>query len=355
MSTNVSIKVSSSEKIRVSVVGATGYTGAELLRILVDHPHVELVRITSRADAGQPVAKSWPHLHGLDLCFVAPDMQDIADVSDVVFFATPHTVAMSMTPVLLDAGCKVIDLSADFRLKDVELWEKWYNVKHECPEYIPQAVYGLPEINREAIKTANLIACPGCYPTAVELALIPLLEADLIEDDIIANAASGISGAGRNAKVPYLFAEMSDNFKPYGVSGHRHLPEIIATLNEVSGNSLNITFVPHLLPVIRGILATIYCIPKQKDMDWQTVFTERYENEPFVDVLEPGVYPETRSVKGTNRCKIGVQYIEHSNRLCIMSAEDNLTKGSSGQAVQAMNIMFDLPEIMGIEHLALLP
>lgn len=343
-------------RVRVSVVGATGYTGAELLRILVQHPNVKLTRITSRADAGSPISKSWPHLEGvLDLCFSAPDLDDIAKNSDLVFFATPHTVAMSMTPTLIEAGCKVIDLSADFRIKDVAVWEKWYDVKHSCPDYIEQAVYGLPEINREAIRGAQLIACPGCYPTAIELALIPLLEGDLIETDIIANAASGVSGAGRQAKVSSLFAELSDNFKPYGVSGHRHLPEIVQTLNTVSKSAVNLTFVPHLLPIIRGILATVYCKPTKAGIDWQSVFEERYANEPFVDVLETGVYPETRSVKGTNRCKISVQYIEHSGQLCVMSAEDNLTKGAAGQAVQAMNIAYQLPETTGLEHLALLP
>ncbi len=349
-------QVSSSSKIRVSVVGATGYTGAELLRLLAQHPQVELARVTSRADAGKPVAESWPHLRGkVNLNYSAPDMADIAQASDVVFFATPHTVAMSMTPSLLDAGCKVIDLSADFRIKDVAVWEKWYGVEHSCPDYIAQAVYGLPELNREAIKSANLIACPGCYPTATELALIPLLEKDLIETEIIVNAASGVSGAGRQAKVGSLFAELSDNFKPYGVAGHRHLPEIAATLNSVASEALNITFVPHLLPLIRGILSTIYCIPKQDGVDWQAVFEARYADEPFVDVLAAGDYPETRSVKGTNVCKISVQYIEHSGRLCVMSAEDNLTKGAAGQAVQAMNIMYQLPEITGLEQLALLP
>ena len=350
--------MSESKKLRVSVVGATGYTGAELLRILVHHPFVELSLVTSRADAGKPIADSWPNFRDVNLCYSAPDVTQIAEQSDVVFFATPHTVAMAMVPALVDAGCTVIDLSADFRLKDIDEWERWYGETHTAPELADQAVYGLPELNREAMVGARLIACPGCYPTAIQLGLIPLLESGLIHSDsIIANAASGVSGAGRQAKVANLFAEMSDSFKAYGVSGHRHLPEILESLNRVSASPVQMTFVPHLLPIIRGIHATLYCKPRGAvdSEDWQAIFEQRYRDEPFVDVLPQGVYPETRSVKGTNMCRISVQPIASSEMLCVMSVEDNLTKGAAGQGVQAMNIAFGLPEAAGLKQLALLP
>lgn len=346
------------KKLRVSVVGATGYTGAELLRILVHHPNVELSQITSRADAGKPIAESWPNFRDVDLVYSAPDVKQIAEHSDVVFFATPHTVAMSMVPALIEAGCTVIDLSADFRLQDIDEWERWYGETHTAPELAQQAVYGLPELNRKSMVGARLIACPGCYPTAIQLGLIPLLEAGLIEaDSIIANAASGVSGAGRQAKVANLFAEVSDNFKAYGVAGHRHLPEILESLNRTTEQSVGMTFVPHLLPIIRGIHATLYCKPlgSLDDENWQSLFEQRYVDEPFVDVLPLGVYPETRSVKGTNKCRISVQPIASSDMLCVMSVEDNLTKGAAGQAVQAMNIAFELEETLGLHQLALLP
>lgn len=347
----------SSTLLRVGVVGATGYTGSELLRLLLQHPEVELCVVTSRSNAGMPLADHWPNLRGItSLSYQVPDMQQLAQACDVVFFATPHTVAMGMAADLLNAGCRVVDLSADFRIRDVALWESWYGQKHQSADLIEQAVYGLPETNRDAIRDARLVACPGCYPTAIQLGFLPLLEKELIEvDSLIANAASGVSGAGRQAKVNNLLAELSDNFKAYGVQGHRHLPEIVQELNRFSNQNVSLTFVPHLLPIIRGIHATLYAKPKNSDIDWQQVFESRYENEPFVDVLPAGSCPETRNVKGTNLCQIAVQFIEHSGMLCVMSVEDNLTKGAAGQAVQAMNIMYGFDEACGLQHIALFP
>lgn len=344
-------------KIRVGVVGATGYTGSELLRLLLRHPNVELTTVTSRSEQGVRLADAWPNLRGeCDLSYQNPDMDQLARECDVVFFATPHTVAMSMAAQLIAAECKVIDLSADFRIKDVNLWEAWYGEKHSAPELLEQAVYGLPETNRTAIKDAQLVACPGCYPTAIQLGFLPLLENDLVDaDSLIANAASGVSGAGRQAKVPNLHSELSDNFKAYGVAGHRHLPEIEQQLQLASDSPVSLTFVPHLLPIIRGIHATLYAKPRVTGVDWQSVFEDRYASEPFVDVLPAGQWPETRSVKGTNICRIAVQEIKHSNMLCVMSVEDNLTKGAAGQAVQAMNIMHGLAETAGLEQIALMP
>jgi N-acetyl-gamma-glutamyl-phosphate reductase len=348
---------SANNSIRVGVVGATGYTGAELLRLLLRHPDVDLRVVTSRADAGVPLSESWPNLRNhTALRYVEPNVEQLAAECELVFFATPHTVAMAMVATLLERGCKVIDLSADFRIKDIALWEQWYDAKHLAPDAVAQAVYGLPEVAREQIRDAQLIACPGCYPTAVQLGFLPLLEQGLIDPQgLIANAASGVSGAGRQAKIPNLFAELSDSFKAYGVSGHRHLPEIEQGLSSAAGQPVSLTFVPHLLPTIRGIHATLYAQPNDVTTDWQAVFEQRYADEPFVDVLPAGNYPEMRSVKGTNNCRIAVQPIAHSNRICIMSVIDNLGKGAAGQAVQAMNIAYRWPETRGLTDIALLP
>jgi N-acetyl-gamma-glutamyl-phosphate reductase len=341
--------------IKVGIVGGTGYTGVELLRLLALHPQVELRVITSRADAGTPVSQMFPSLRGfVDLAFAHPNEANL-EQCDVVFFATPNGIAMQQTRALLDAGVKVIDLAADFRIKDIAAWEKWYGMTHACPDLVAEAVYGLPEVNRDAIKNARLVANPGCYPTAVQLGFIPLLEAGLIEaGSLIADSKSGVSGAGRKAEIPTLFSEASDNFKAYGVSGHRHLPEIKQGLANVFGKEVGLTFVPHLTPMIRGIHATLYGRLKQ-EADLQALFEKRYAGEHFVDVLPAGSMPETRSVRGSNICRIAVHRPQGGDTVVVLSVIDNLVKGAAGQAVQNLNIMFDLPETTALNVLPLLP
>lgn len=341
--------------VKVGIVGGTGYTGVELLRLLAAHPQVELRAITSRADAGMPVSQMFPSLRGhVDLNFSHPDEAGL-DKCDVVFFATPNGIAMQQTRALLDAGVKVIDLAADFRIKDIAEWEKWYGMTHACPDLVAEAVYGLPEVNRAQIKQARLVANPGCYPTAVQLGFIPLLEAGVIEEgSLIADSKSGVSGAGRKAEVHSLFSEASDNFKAYGVAGHRHLPEIKQGLANVSGQPVGLTFVPHLTPLIRGIHATLYARLK-KDVDLQALYEQRYAKEAFVDVMPLGSMPETRSVRGSNTCRIAVHRPQGGDTVVVLSVIDNLVKGAAGQAVQNMNIMFGLPEAAGIGMIPLLP
>jgi len=344
--------------IKAGIVGATGYTGSELLRLLALHPDVEVSVVTSRSEAGNAVADRFPHLRTYnDLNFTDPSVETLAQC-DVVFFATPHGVAQAMMPEFIDSGLKVIDLSADFRLKDPDLWASWYNQPHGCPELIEQAVYGLPEVNREAIKSASLIACPGCYPTAIQLGFLPLLENKLVDTGrLIADAKSGASGAGRGANVGTLLAECADSFKAYGASGHRHSPEISQGLNTFSGEDVALTFVPHLLPMIRGIEATLYAeLTTELSLeDIQGIYEKRYENEPFVDVMPLGSHPETRSVKGSNYCRIALHKQVGSNTIIVLSVIDNLVKGASGQAVQNMNLMFGLEEHAGINQVPLMP
>ena len=341
--------------IKVGIVGGTGYTGVELLRLLATHSEVSLHTITSRSEAGMPVSELFPNLRGhVDLVFSVPNADKLAEC-DVVFFATPHTVAMALVPELIKRGTRIIDLSADFRLKDATLWEHWYNMPHTCPELLEQAVYGLPEINRQQIKTAQLIAVPGCYPTATQLGFLPLLENALIDPThLIADTKSGVSGAGRKAAIGGLLAESSENMKAYGVAGHRHLPEIQQGLNLVSKQTVGLTFVPHLTPMIRGIHATLYG-QLTSSVDLQALFEQRYANEPFVDVMPAGSHPETRSVRGTNTCRIAVHRPQGGNTVIVLSVIDNLVKGASGQAIQNMNIMFNFDEMLGINLIAALP
>lgn len=340
--------------IKVGIVGGTGYTGVELLRLLAHHPQVQLHIITSRSEAGMAVADMFPNLRGhVDLAFSAPD-ETALQQCDVVFFATPNGTAMTMAPSLLAAGVRVIDLAADFRLKDAAEWQSWYGMPHVCPNLLAEAVYGLPEINRAAIANAQLIANPGCYPTAVQLGFLPLLEAGVIErQGLIADAKSGVSGAGRKAEVHTLLCEASESFKAYAVPGHRHLPEIRQGLNQVA-SGVSLTFVPHLTPMIRGIHATLYA-RLTKEIDLQPLFEARYRNEPFVDVLPKGAHPETRSVKGANTCRIAVHRPQGGDTVVVLSVIDNLVKGAAGQAVQNMNIMFGIDEKLGLETIALLP
>lgn len=341
--------------IKVGIVGGTGYTGVELLRLLAGHSDVRVVAITSRKEAGMPVAEMFPSLRGsYDLCFSDPASAGL-NQCDVVFFATPNGIAMEQAAALLEAGVRVIDLAADFRIKDVAEWERWYGMKHAAPSLIAEAVYGLPEVNREQIKQAQLIANPGCYPTAVQLGFIPLLKAGVIDPQfLIADAKSGVSGAGRKAEVHSLLAEAGDNFKAYGVAGHRHLPEISQGLANVNNSPVGLTFVPHLTPMIRGIHATLYG-RLSKDVDVQALFEQHYANEPFVDVLPAGSHPETRSVRGANVCRIAVHRPQGGDTVVVLSVIDNLVKGAAGQAVQNMNIMFGFPENRGLTSLPLLP
>lgn len=342
--------------INVGIVGGTGYTGVELLRILVQHPQVKLQRITSRSEAGQHVADMFPNLRRrIDLKFEEPDVARLKEC-DVIFFATPNGVAMSMAMELIAAGVRIIDLAADFRLKDAALWEKWYQTPHLCPELLGEAVYGLPEINREKIRAARLIANPGCYPTAVTLGLIPLLEAHVVEGvGLIADAKSGVSGAGRKASVAHLYCEAADSFKAYGVAGHRHLPEITQTLQLVSGTPIELTFVPHLTPMVRGIHATLYATLTDVSVSLQSLFEKRYANEPFVDVMPAGSHPETRSTRGSNLCRIAVHRPQGRRTAVVLSVIDNLVKGAAGQAVHNMNLMFGIDEQTGLGAVPIMP
>jgi len=341
--------------IKVGIVGGTGYTGVELLRLLAAHPEVSLHVITSRNEAGMAVNELFPNLRGhVELVFSIPDVDQLAECH-VVFFATPHTVAMALVPELIKRGTRVIDLSADFRLKDAKLWEHWYNVPHTCPELLEQAVYGLPEVNREQIESAQLIAVPGCYPTATQLGFLPLLENAIIDPKhLIADTKSGVSGAGRKAAIGALLAESSENMKAYAVAGHRHLPEIEQGLNLASKQAVGLTFVPHLTPMIRGIHATLYG-QLTSAVDLQALFEKRYADEPFVDVMPIGSLPETRSVRGSNTCRIAVHQPQGGNTVVVLSVIDNLVKGASGQAIQNMNIMFGFDEKLGINIIATLP
>ena len=351
--------------IKVGIVGGTGYTGVELLRLLIQHPEVEIQTITSRTEAGISVSEMFPSLRGrVDLKFSKPDSSSL-NQCDAVFFATPHGVAMSQAKELLASGVKILDLAADFRLKDIAEFQKWYGMPHACPEVLAEAVYGLPEINRSEIATARVVGLAGCYPTSVQLGLAPLLsqkstsgKALIDTNHLIADSKSGTSGAGRKAEIGTLLAEASDNFKAYSVKGHRHLPEIIQGLKAIAGHEqIGLTFVPHLTPMIRGIHSTLYArlTDEGREIDYQRLFEDFYRKESFVDVMPSGSHPETRAVRGSNGLRIAVHRPGNGDTLVILVVEDNLVKGASGQGVQCMNIMFGLPETMGLTQIALLP
>lgn len=346
-----------SKTIRAGIVGGTGYTGVELLRLLAGHPNVSLEIITSRAEAGNPVDGIFPNLRGhVDAVFSEPDTNALARC-DVVFFATPNGTAMQHVPALLEAGCRVIDLAADFRLKDPGVWERWYGMPHACPDLLAEAVYGLPEVNREAIRGARLVANPGCYPTAVQLGFLPLFEGGLVDpSSLIADAKSGVSGAGRGLTLKTSLCEASENFAAYAVAGHRHLPEIEQGLGAVAGGAVRLVFVPHLTPMIRGIHATLYGrLAVSEPGDLQGIFEARYRGEPFVDVLPQGAHPATNSVRGSNVCRIACHRPRSGDTVVVLSVIDNLGKGAAGQAIQNMNILFGLEERTGLELPALLP
>lgn len=355
--------------IRASIVGATGYTGSELLRLLLRHPEVELLAVTSRGESGRAVSDYFPALRGVCQLDFAPVDTPLLSHSDLVFFATPNGTAMQEAPALLAAGARVIDLAADFRLRDAELWSSWYGMTHACPGLLSKAVYGLPEIHRAALSGARLVANPGCYPTAVALGFLPLIESGLVDPGfLVADVKSGVSGAGRQAKTGLLMAEVGESFKAYSVAGHRHQPEICQTLRQrqpEGASAINLTFVPHLVPMIRGIEATLYArldasVGTQSAEQLQRLYEERYQNEPFVDVMPPGSAPETRSVRGTNLCRLAVTVPDartggDGRTLVVQSVIDNLVKGAAGQAVQNMNLMFGLTETAGLSGLAWAP
>ncbi|HKL78737.1 MAG TPA: N-acetyl-gamma-glutamyl-phosphate reductase [Gammaproteobacteria bacterium] len=345
------------QAVRVGILGGSGYTGAELLRLLVAHPGAEVVAVTSRQAAGKPVADMFPSLRGwVDQAFEAPDPEALAARCDVVFCGVPHGVAMHQVPTLLDAGVRVIDLSADFRIRDRAVYEHWYQETHAAPGWLAEAVYGLPEVNKAAIRDARLVASPGCYPTAVQLGFLPLLEAGLVETDgLIADAKSGASGAGREAKTHLLLAEASDSMFAYGVAGHRHLPEMEQGLTRAAGGPVGLTFVPHLAPMIRGIHADCYARLHDPAVDVQAALADRYADSPFVDVMPVGSHPATRSVRGSNYCRLAVHRPGNGRQVVVLSVIDNLVKGAAGQAVQSMNLMFGQPEAAGLDAPPLLP
>lgn len=346
-------------KIKIGIIGGTGYTGVELLRLLVTHPNAEVVLITSRSEAGREVSDLFPSLRGFtDLAFSKPEPSSFNDC-DLVFSATPNGIAMTHARELMDKGVKLVDLAADFRIKDISTWEQWYGMTHACPELVDQAIYGLPEVNREHIKSAVLVANPGCYPTATTLGFLPLIEQGLVNaGDLIADTKSGVTGAGRGASVANLYSEVNDSFKAYAVSGHRHHPEISQNLGSLTKAQVDLTFVPHLTPMLRGIHATLYSQLNDSEMSLEElhkIFQQRYANEPFVDLMPLGSHPDTRSVKTSNMCRLALHKAGGSGRLVVLSVIDNLTKGAAGQAIQNMNLMFGLNETTGLMTAAVLP
>lgn len=344
--------------INIGIVGGTGYTGVELLRLLANHPQANVARISSRSEAGVKIEDYFPQLRGFypHLSFSEPDPQALGEC-DLVFFATPHGVAAKMTDALLAANTKIIDLAADYRIQDLDVWQKWYGMEHPAPHRVPEAVYGLPEVNRAAIQNAQILANPGCYPTATQLGFYPLLQAGLVNGPFVVDAKSGVSGAGRGAKVSSLFSEVAEDFKAYGFSGHRHWPEIEQGLSRMAGTDIQITFTPHLLPMVRGIETSLYMTLNDKGLhtDIQALFEQTYANEPFVDVMPKGQVPSTASVKGSNICRIGWAQVPGRSQIVVTSVIDNLVKGASGQAIQNMNIMFGLPETLGLNLAPLQP
>ncbi|MEE9320959.1 MAG: N-acetyl-gamma-glutamyl-phosphate reductase, partial [Granulosicoccus sp.] len=341
--------------MRIGIIGGSGYTGVELLRLLTPRVDIEVAFVSSRANAGTRIDALFPSLRGFcDLSFSDPDAVHSSEC-DLVFFATPNGTAMNQAPALLERGVKVVDLSADFRLQDIDIWQQWYGMTHACPEWVAKAAYGLPEMYREQIASAQLVANPGCYPTTVQLGFLPLLESGLVRTDkLIADCKSGVTGAGRGASVANLLAETADSFRAYAVDGHRHLPEIEQGLAQLCATPISLTFTPHMLPIIRGIHATLYAEMLEK-VDLQALYEARFADEPFVDVLPAGAHPDTRSVRGTNMCRLSVFQPQDRGTAVVLAVEDNLVKGAAGQAVQNMNLMLGLPETNGLQQPALLP
>lgn len=344
--------------INVAIIGVSGYTGAELTRLLSTHRHANITAATSRQYAGKKIDDIYPHLRGqTDVICEDVNISELCQKADLFFTAVPHKTAMEVVPQFLRAGKKVIDLSADFRLKDANIYEQWYQ-SHTAPDYIKEAVYGLPEIYRKELAKTSLIANPGCYPTSIILGLAPLLENKIIHPQtIIADSKSGTSGAGRGASVATLFCEVADGFRPYNVAQHRHTPEIEQELCLLSDEKIALTFTPHLLPISRGILSTMYA-DLRNDIAASVVadlYHQKYDNEPFVRLLDQDAIPATQFVRGSNYCDIGFKIDTRTNRIIVMSAIDNIVKGASGQAIQNMNILFGFDETEGLEGVALFP
>jgi N-acetyl-gamma-glutamyl-phosphate reductase len=346
--------------VSVSIIGASGYVGGELLRLLLTHPKVELKSVVSETYAGKSLSAAFPGMVFGDLKFSSFNKDYIIENSDLVFFAQDHGAAIRSIPEFLAKGCRVIDLSADFRLKKPEQFLQWYKQEHTAVSALKQAVYGLPELFSEEIKEARLVANPGCYPTATALALIPLLKNDIISHEgIVIDAKSGVSGAGRaKHSLDFHFPELNQNFKAYAVGGtHRHTPEIEQTLSHVCGREVVLSFTPHLLPISRGILASCYCSLKSdlSHQDLYNVFSDFYKQQPFVRILEEGQLPSTKACYGTNLCLIGFAIDARTKRVSVFSAIDNLTKGASGQALQNLNIMFGFDQTLGLSGASLWP
>ena len=343
---------------RVAIVGASGYTGIELMRLLFNHPEVEITCLTSLEDIGEPVSKSFPSLlERIPIPLETLDVEKVAAKADIIFTALPHKAAMGVVPDFLEAGKKVIDLSADYRLQDVAVYEQWYQ-KHTSPEFIGEAAYGLPELYRSRIRTARLVANPGCYPTSAVLALAPLARKKLIDfSTLIIDSKSGTSGAGRSVGTGTLFCEVNEGFKAYGVGSHRHTPEIEQILGDLCGEDVCVNFTPHLLPLNRGILSTSYAkLTKPFDTGkLLELFREFYREEPFVRVFPEGRLPNVSSVRGSNFCDIGLVCDSRTGRVIVVSAIDNLVKGASGQAIQNMNLMEGFEETLGLDILPQFP
>ena len=344
--------------LKVGIYGASGYTGQELLRLLGRHPEVDVVALTSRKFNGVPVSDVFPVFEGLtDRKFMDASPHEVAGLCDVVFFALPHGVSMEAVPLFLEAGKKVIDLSADFRLRDINIYEQWYR-KHIVPDLIKEAVYGLPELYRDDVKAAKLVANPGCYPTGVILGLAPLLKKRWIDiTSIIVDSKSGVSGAGREPQIGTLFCEVDEGFKAYKINQHRHIPEMEQELGLLAGSDVKISFAPHLLPVNRGILNTIYAT-LQKSVSTAALidfYKEFYKDEKFVRIYKVGAFPNISSVKGSNYCDIGLTIDSRTKRVIIVSTIDNLVKGAAGQAIQNMNLMCGFREDTGLDLVSVFP
>lgn len=345
--------------IKAAICGGSGYTGAELLRILSGHPEVEITAVTSEKSAGKKVTDLFPHLHKYSYLIYEPlDKEKIMNKADVFFMALPHAASQEAVDYFFKKGKKVIDLSADYRISDTAIYEEWYKTPHNYADTLKNAVYGLPELHREKIKQSSLVANPGCYPTSAILGLYPAINEGIIDiENIIVDSKSGTSGAGRKADVGFSYCEVNEGFKAYGIAVHRHTPEIEQELSGIAGRKITLNFTPHLVPMDRGIISTIYgkMLRKAETADMLSVYKKYYDAEPFVNVLDEGVYPNAKNVRGSNYCEIGLRVNKRTNTLIIVSAIDNLVKGASGQAIQNMNIMMGFKETTALESLAVFP